>query len=132
MVAVEPVGLTAQQVVEGLKRYRHQTAVDIAFINDSNADALSKLNGRLAKLQFVNEKLSAIWNSKISEAAKQLFPEVAKEAAEQRRPFASHVARAFHANASYQLYGNGELENTYFKRALQHSNYGSIVNYQQL
>ena len=131
VAVVRPVALTAQQVVDGLERYRRHTAVDIAFINKSNADALSKLNG-LARLQFVNEKLSAIWNNKLSEAAKLLFPVVAKEAAEQKRPFASHVARAFHANASYQLYGNGELENTYFKRALQHSNYGSIVNYQQL
>jgi hypothetical protein len=59
-----------------------------------------------------------------------MFPEQAKFAKDDDgRPFATHAFRALHANAAYELYGQGESEDVFFMHRLRHSGFGSVANY---
>ena len=100
---IRPIGMSPDEFLDGIERYRAMVAPDIAFIQAKHKAELNKLTP-LKKLHFMNEKLTKMINPGLGKAAKDLFPEEAVVAAARGQPWASHVARALNANASVELH----------------------------
>lgn len=116
---VQPVGLTPQETLDMLSRYRVGILEIIASFEPPSS--LTPLQ----RLQFINHRLSLRFAGRLASAARQLFP----EQSERGGKFGSHTCRALHANMSFSLYGAGQSEDVYFKEQLQHSDFGSVCNY---
>ena len=128
MLDVEPVGMSPTEAVAMLARYRTGIPEIINKIKVDHKDAMKDLT-TLQKLQYVNAQLGVKFNARLGNAAKQLFPKQATFAKENGRKFATHAFRALHANAAYEMYGDGESEDVFFMNRLQHSGFGSVANY---
>jgi len=128
-LSVKPIGLTPDEVMTMLTKYRKDIPRDLAHLAEKFD--LSKLLP-LDKLHFINTKLTQMYNPKLGVAAKELFPVQAAEAKAQKRPFSSHAFRALHANAAFQLYGSGMNEDVFFRDRLRHAGFGSVTNYKQV
>jgi hypothetical protein len=129
---IRPIGMTPEEVLAGIERYRAMVAPDIAFIQAKHKAEINKL-APLNKLHFMNEKLTKMMNPGLGKAAKELFPEEAAIAAARSQPWASHVARALNANAAVELYMKpGESVDVFMRDHLQHANFGTSVSYKQV
>jgi hypothetical protein len=116
---VQPVGLTPQEALDMLTRYRVGLPEIIASFEPPSS--LTPLQ----RLQFINNRLSLRFAGRLASAARQLFPDQAARGGK----FGSHTFRALHANMSYALHGAGQSEDVFFKQRLQHADFGSVCNY---
>jgi hypothetical protein len=125
---VKPVGLTAKQIVAGVVLYRSLLEPELKQIRA--LPSLQKLErGSMAYTHELNKRISSLVNPALGAAIKQIWPEQAKTASEQGRPFSSHIARSMAANMGFLLHGGGRSRDMYLKEALNHSSFGSVVNY---
>lgn len=123
VLEVTPVGLLPEEAQRMLTRYRQGLPSIIASF--TVPDELTPLQ----QMQFVNNRLSLKFAGQLAQAARQLFPDEAERVRSTGGKFGSHTFRALHCACSYNLHGQGQAEDCFFKTRLQHADFGSVANY---
>lgn len=123
---IQPLGLPAPDVLKMLDTYR---SILKPVVDEYKADKTLRFLTELQQLHSVTTRVAHFMSKKLSNAAMKMFPTEYSFAMESKRTFSSHVFRALHANLSYYIHGENQVEEMFFKARLNHSGYGSILNY---
>jgi hypothetical protein len=127
-----PNGCSPIQALKLLYRYRVLCSPDIEWVKDKFQVEIDDLPP-LERIHFINEKLTYIFNASLVKAAHTMFPEQALVADKRGQRFGSHIARALSINMSIILYmPQGSSRDMYMRDHLQHTGFGSTVNYKQV
>ena len=107
---VRPVGITADQFIHHLKRYRNS----------------ERIANTIERFGEDNSKISTYLNKGLSEVVKELYPE--QKALHGRS--GSHLTRAINFQLGYNAFAKpNESKFIFGKRSLHHSDFASIPNY---